>query len=133
MNWLRTRCRLVLLTMVGILAAQGPLYAGVVSYEEFIEDLAGPLILNQLQRTRNFGDGTTQVTTDGVTVTNENDVSANFGRFTDQPVTYSHEFVPIGPVASFEVLRLSIAANSVSGDPDSFVQINLLLGLGDPR
>ena len=135
MNWLRTRCRLVLLTMVGILAAQGSLYAGVITYEEFIEDLAGPLFAQNLERTRNFGDGTTEVTTNGLIfrpVTNQNAVSPNFGRWSNQPVTYSHEFVPIGPVASFNMVRLSIAASSVSGTPDPPVLINLLLGLGDP-
>jgi len=123
-----------------LLVAAAPSWATAITYEETLEDLNNPFVVfdfpQNLQRTRNFGDGSPPSVLDNdLLISFLNDVSDNFGKWDAEPVTYSHIFVPIGPVESFESLRLTITAASVNtapgeGFPPDFIEI--ILGLGTP-
>lgn len=117
-----------------------PVQAGLVTYEEILEDVNNPFVVfdfpQDLVRTRTLGDGSAPDVDNGdFAIGNQNDVSNNFGRWTADEVSYTHVFIPIGDVASFQFLKLTITAASVNtsptpGPPPDFFEI--ILGTGEP-
>jgi hypothetical protein len=127
------------LAAFALLAAGSSLEAGVITYVETLEDLNNPLVYlenfvpTNLDRTRSLGDGSPpQHQGIDLIIQNQNDVSHLFGQWTSDPVTYSHVFIPVGPISSFDTLRLTITAASVNTEPDSVLPdlIEILLGTG---
>ena len=122
------------------LMAVAPLQAAVITYEEIIEDLNAPLVfidvIQNLQRTRTLGDGSPpEVEGNNLAIIVQNGVSASFGRWVNDPITYSHVFHSVGAVNSFVLASLEILASSVSptppeGFPPDFFE--LLFGIGTP-
>jgi len=120
--------------------ATTPLHAGLVTYEEILLDLNDPLVfvdvIQNLQRTRTLGDGSPPEVEDGnINIIVQNGVSASFGRWVREPITYSHVFHSVGTVDSFVLASLEILASSVSptpppGFPPDFFE--LLFGIGTP-
>lgn len=117
-----------------------PVQAGVITYEEILEDVNNPFVVfdfpQDLLRTRTLGDGSLPAVQDADFIINfQNEVSNNFGRWSADEVSYKHVFVPVGDVAAFQLLRLTITAASVNtaptpGPPLDFIEI--ILGTGDP-
>jgi len=129
-----------LLLSLPSLMVTAPLHAGVITYEEILEDLNQPLVffdfLQNLQRTRTLGDGSPPVVTENdLVIQLQNAVSGSFGRWGTDPVMYSHVFQSVGMVDSFMLASLEILAASVSptpppGFPPEFFE--LLFGIGTP-
>ncbi len=130
----------VLLLSLPSLMVTAPLHAGVITYEEILEDLNDPLVfidvIQNLQRTRTLGDGSSPVVEGSdLTILLQNGVSGSFGRWVRDPVMYSHVFHSVGAVDSFVLASLEILASSVSptpppGFPPDFFE--LLFGIGTP-
>jgi hypothetical protein len=124
------------------LLAAFPAQAGVITYEEILEDVNNPFVVfdilfaQDLVRTRTLGDGSAPDIVGGdFAISFQNDVSPNFGLWTASPVSYKHVFIPVGDVATFDLLKLTITAASVNtaptdGPPPDFIEI--ILGTGDP-
>lgn len=120
-----------------------PVQAGVITYEEILEDVNNPFVIfdvgpfaQDLVRTRTLGDGSPPDIDNGdFAIAIQNDVSNNFGKWTADEISYKHVFIPVGDVATFELLKLTITAASVNtaptdGPPADFIEI--ILGTGDP-
>lgn len=142
-NHARARGRWVSPALLGVLLSflgSAPLHAGVITYEEILEDLNSPPVffdfLQNLQRTRTLGDGSLpEVENNNLLIQLQNGVSDSFGRWGTDPVTYSHVFDSVGTVDSFLLASLQIRAASVSptpppGFPPEFFE--LLFGIGTP-
>jgi len=129
-----------LLSALFVLGCASPLRAGLITYEEILEDLNDPLVfidvLQNLQRTRTLGDGSLpDITDNDLFIRVQNEVSDGFGRWQREPVTYAHVFHSVGPVDSFMLVSFQISAASVSPNPgEGFPpdSIELLLGIGEP-
>lgn len=114
--------------------------AGPVHYVEIIEDLndfpfVGFDLSRDLVRARLLGTGDLLVETDDGAIDAENQVSPSFGLTVTEAITYSHVFIGVPPVQTFQTLTLTIDAYSVSGTPDlnaTLEEQNLqfILGLG---
>jgi hypothetical protein len=117
-----------------------PLSASVITYEETIQDTKDPLVFfdtrRDLERSQTLGDGSAPlVELDDAVIVTQNSVSDSFGRWVSDPVTYTHLFLPVGPVLKFDSASLQITAASVSGTPTVGPPpdlIEFLFGLGTP-
>ena len=120
-----------------------PSYAGVITYEEILEDENAPFVyvdvLQNLTRTRTLGDGSppnVQVVDAFIAPLLFNHVSDSFGVWVHEPITYTHVFQPVGTVDSFLLVSLGILASSVSGTPEPGTPLidffELLFGIGTP-
>ncbi len=102
--------------------------AGFIDDDGFVFDIE-----RDLQRTRNFGDGSSEFQDDDSIIVLDNNVSDNFGISTKHPITYEHRFVGMPPVHEFGMATLTLDVFSVSGEANCdgrcrFFQ--LLFGLG---
>jgi hypothetical protein len=116
-----------------------PVQAGVITYEEILEDVNNPFVVfdfpQDLLRTRNLGDGSLPAVQDADFIINfQNDVSNNFGKWTAAKSPSNHVFIPVGDVATFQFLKLAITAASVNTAPTRAFPdfIEIILGIGEP-
>jgi hypothetical protein len=140
-RFIPVKLRGALLGVLLVLGSTAPLQAGVITYEEILEDLNDPLVfvdfLQNLQRTRTLGDGSPpEIEGNNRLIRVQNNVSPSFGRWGTDEVTYSHVFHSVGEVDSFLLASLEIRAASVSPTPQEGVPppdfFELLFGIGIP-